>query len=127
MAIVPAAVLLTVSFFVLVVLRKIEEKGLRVFGYAVLGFLWLAALVVFSGAVYKIAQSSCVKRCKMPQAMKMDCMPQMMKKDCMPQMMKKDSPMAMAIPEKTPAARDQNSAGMPECAGNQGIVAKKAR
>ena len=56
MAAVPIAVLLTVSFFVLVTLRKIEEKGLKAFGYVVVAFLWLAALIVFSGAIYRMAQ-----------------------------------------------------------------------
>ena len=53
-AIVPIAALLTVSFFVLFTLSKIEEKALKVFGYVVVGFLWLSALVVFSGAVFSL-------------------------------------------------------------------------
>lgn len=91
MAIVPIAVLLTASFFVLFTLRKIEEKGLKGFGYVVVGFLWLAALVVFSGAVYKMAKGSFVMKGMMQQKMKMGHMPQMMQKD---------NPSGMVMPEK---------------------------
>ena len=39
MAIIPIALLLTLSFFVLLSIRKAETKGLRVFGYVVTGIL----------------------------------------------------------------------------------------
>ncbi|MHB8155550.1 MAG: hypothetical protein ACYDFR_05840 [Candidatus Omnitrophota bacterium] len=115
MAIVPIAVLLTGSFFVLFTLSKIEEKGLKAFGYVVVGFLWLAALVVFSGAVYKMAQGSTVIKCMMQQKIKMDYMSQMMQKDNSP---------GMAMPEKDPLAKDQKRPGMPKCGTNKGIVSK---
>ena len=115
MAIVPIAGLLTVSFFVLFTLRKIEEKGLKAFGYVVVGFLWLAALVVFSGAVYKMAQGSAPIKGMMQQKMKMDCMSQMMQKDSQP---------GMVMPEKGPLAKNQKCSVMPKCGANKGIVFK---
>jgi len=115
MAIVPIAVLLTVSFFVLFTLLKIEEKGLKAFGYVVVGFLWLAALVVFSGAVYKMAQGSAVTKSMMQQKMKMDYMSQMMQKDNSP---------GMAMPERGPLAKDQKRPGMAKCGANKGIIFK---
>ncbi len=115
MAIVPIAVLLTVSFFVLFTLRKIEEKGLKGFGYVVAGFLWLAALVVFSGAVYKLAQGSAVMPGMMQQKMKMDCMLQMTQKDNLP---------SMLMPEKGPLVKDKKCPGMPKSGANKGVVFK---
>ena len=117
MAVVPLAVLLTMSFFVLFALRKIEEKFLKNFGYVVVGFLWLSTLVVFSNAIYKVAQGSVV--------MKEMIKPKMMKMDCMSQMMQKDNPQGMVMTEKGPQAKDQKHPGMPKpAAGNKGVVAK---
>ncbi|MDD5130037.1 MAG: hypothetical protein PHS66_03175 [Candidatus Omnitrophica bacterium] len=113
MSVVPIAVLLTASFFVLFTLRRVEEKALKGFGYVVVGFLWLAALVVFSGAIYKTAQGSFISRGMFQQKMKMDGMPQMMKKD-----------MDMPMPEKGPLVKDGKRPGMPKCGADKGIVSK---
>ena len=94
--IVPIAVLLTASFFVLFTLRKTEEKWLKGFGYVVVGFLWLAALVVFSGAAYKMACGSVAMKSMMQSKMKMDCSSQMMQKD---------NPLGMVMPKKDPLAK----------------------
>jgi hypothetical protein len=51
---IPTALLLAVSFFVLVLLRQVKEQALKAFGYLVAALLWLAALVVFSGGVSKV-------------------------------------------------------------------------
>ena len=115
MAIVPIAALLTASFFVLFALRKIEEKALKAFGYVVVGFLWLAALVVFSSAVYKIAQGSVGMKGMMQQKMKMDCMSKMMPKDELS---------SMKMPDKDALIKDQKHSGMAKSAGNKGIVSK---
>jgi len=115
MALVPIAVLLTASFFVLFTLRKIEEKGLKSFGYVVVGSLWLAALVVFSGAAYKIAQGSAVMRGLMQPKMRMDYMPQMIQKN---------NPSAMLMPEKGPLAKDQKPSGCSKCQANKGAISK---
>lgn len=115
MAIVPIAALLTASFFVLFTLRKIEEQALKAFGYVVVGFLWLAALAVFSGAVYKMAQRPVIMKGMMQQKMNMDCMSQMMRKD---------NPPAMAMSEKGQLIKDQKRPGMSKCAVNKGFVFK---
>ncbi|MFA5104624.1 MAG: hypothetical protein WC527_05570 [Candidatus Margulisiibacteriota bacterium] len=49
--IVPTAVLLTLSFFVLVVNQK-QEKLLRIFGFVVAVLLWVGAFMVFSAGNY---------------------------------------------------------------------------
>ncbi|MEI8349535.1 MAG: hypothetical protein WCI77_05235 [Candidatus Omnitrophota bacterium] len=53
---VPATLLLTVSFFVLVQLRKIEEQGLKFFGHAVVVLLWLSAALIFSTGMYNTSK-----------------------------------------------------------------------
>ena len=50
--IIPVALLLTVSFFVLVVMRKIEEQSLKTFAQVIAVLLWIGAALVFSMGVY---------------------------------------------------------------------------
>jgi len=69
-AVVPATLLLTVSFFVLMAIRKIENQGLKAFGYVVASLLWLSALVAFSAGLYTLSTG----RCPMMDAMKSKCM-----------------------------------------------------
>ena len=69
-----AVVLLTISFFVLFSVRKLEkEQGLKVFGYTVAALLWLVVLVVFSFGVSKVLGSG---KCEKNMMMKgpMSCM-----------------------------------------------------
>ena len=54
-AIVPTTMLLTVSFFVLVVARKIEEAKLKIFGYVIAVLLCICALITLSVGFYKIS------------------------------------------------------------------------
>jgi hypothetical protein len=54
-AILPASILLTISFFVLVVLRKTEGSGLKAFGYVVAALLWASTLLVFSMGIYVLS------------------------------------------------------------------------
>ncbi len=54
-ALIPATILLTVSFFVLFAIRKSETAGIKAFGYVVAGLLWAGALMVFSLGVYTIS------------------------------------------------------------------------
>ncbi|MDD5477440.1 MAG: hypothetical protein PHG87_04465 [Candidatus Omnitrophica bacterium] len=102
LAIVPISILLTISFFVLFVMRKVEDKALKTFGYVVVSFLWLAALVVFSGAVYKTAKGAMAMKC-------------MMHKDSMP---------AMSMPEKGQLPKDDKKPAVPRCGANKGIIFK---
>ncbi len=69
-AIVPTALLLTVSFFVLFAIRKVEVDGLRVFGYVVAAVLWIAALLVFSAGVYTIYTGRNAMPCPMMEMMR---------------------------------------------------------
>jgi hypothetical protein len=48
----PTTILLTISFFVLVILRKSEGQGLKAFGYVVAALLWVSALLIFSLGIY---------------------------------------------------------------------------
>lgn len=84
MAVVPFALLLTLSFFVFFAVRKVEEKVLKAFGYVVAGLLCFAALVVFLGTPYSMGKGPMKMKYMMRQKMKMDGMPQMMQKENMP-------------------------------------------
>jgi len=95
-AIVPIALLLTLSFFVLLNVRKVEGKVFKVFGYLVAGFLWLAVLVIFSSVVYRIGRSSVLMERIYQRNMKMGHMGQMMQKNSMPGM----AMSGMSMPEK---------------------------
>lgn len=82
--IVPATMLLTLSFFVLVVNQK-QEKFLRLFGWAIAVLLWLSAFMVFTTGNY-IGSNGHEKMMGMrKQRMMSDC--QMMKDAGMPCMM----------------------------------------
>jgi len=70
-AIVPVTLILTVSFFVLLVLRKLESSILKVFGLCVAALLWLSALLVFSGGIYTLATGKCPMQQMMMQKHKM--------------------------------------------------------
>ena len=85
-AIIPTALLLTVSFFVLFTIRKIELQSLKAFGYVVAALLWVAALLVFSAGVYIIATVRHPIVCPMQQMMG-EQMRGMMKGGQMPPMM----------------------------------------
>lgn len=54
-AVIPTALLLTVSFFVLFAIRKIQEQGLKAFGYVIAALLWIGAALVFSVGVYTVS------------------------------------------------------------------------
>jgi len=102
-AIVPFALLLTLSFFVLFALRKVEEKALKAFGYVVAGLLCFTALVVFLGTPYNMGRPPMKMKYMMRQKMKKDVMPQMTQKDNMPE------------EQKSPVSK---------CAGNKGVIFK---
>jgi hypothetical protein len=58
-AIVPTTLVLTVSFFVLFTLRKVESNVLKSFGYIVAALLWVSALLLFSSGVYTLSTGKC--------------------------------------------------------------------
>jgi hypothetical protein len=53
-ALIPMTVLLTISFFVLFALRKVETQGLKAFGQVIAVLLWIGALLIFSLGVYTV-------------------------------------------------------------------------
>jgi len=53
--VIPISVLITISFFVLFTVRKVETQGLKAFGFVVAAVLWFAVLVLFSAGVYILA------------------------------------------------------------------------
>lgn len=50
--VIPASVLLAISFFVLLSIRKVEAGALRAFGYVVASVLWTAVALFFVIGVY---------------------------------------------------------------------------
>lgn len=51
-AIIPSTILLTISFFVLLVLRKVDSQGLKAFAYVILALLWLSAAIILGSGLY---------------------------------------------------------------------------
>lgn len=114
-AVVPLAILLTISFFVLFAVRKVEEKGLKIFGYVVASLLWLAALVVFSGAIYNMQGSAVAMKPMAQQKMKTSCLGQAARKDKMP---------GMLLPDKGMPVKDEKIPKISSYQGNKGIIYK---
>ena len=117
MAIVPIAALLTASFFVLFTIRKIEEKGLRGFGYVVAGFLWLAALIVFAGAAFGLGKNfpGMNKCAKMRSETRMGGMPYMGQQVNL---------IPTAMPVTGQVTKEVKISGCSKCQSNKGVVTK---
>jgi hypothetical protein len=58
-SLVPPVVLLTVSFFVLFTLRKVDSKGLKIFGRVIVLLLWIVASVVCLTGIYTLSKGFC--------------------------------------------------------------------
>jgi len=69
-ALVPASVLLTLSFFVLFTISKMGKGRLKIFGYAVVAVLWLVSVSVFSMGFYKMFSCFPKGGCPMQEMMK---------------------------------------------------------
>lgn len=54
-AIVPTTILLTISFFVLFAIRKVDSEGLKSFGRVIVLLLWVSATVIFGAGLYTIS------------------------------------------------------------------------
>jgi len=104
MAIMPVSLLLTLSFFVLLSIRKAETKGLKIFGYVVVGILWVGILAIILGGVYKIAKDGYQVKCMMHKKM----------------MIQQISAPAAKVNEAPGVQETQNTG---HC-GNKGIVSK---
>lgn len=97
LAIIPIAVLLTASFFVLLGVQKAETRTLKIFGIAVAIVLWTASGVVLAGSIVRAVHGGPMMRGMMHHRMGMhegkDCP---MTKDCP---MRKDCLEKSGIPE----------------------------
>jgi hypothetical protein len=67
---IPTAILLAISFFVLVTVAKVEAKSLKIFGWVTCVFLWLVAASILSTAFTAIAPGlgspyNCIGTCAM--------------------------------------------------------------
>lgn len=69
LAIIPTTVLLCISYFVLLSIRKAETQGLKVFGYVVAVLLWISAAIVLSSGLYKMSGGRYLTEHKMMQKM----------------------------------------------------------
>ena len=69
-AIIPATLLLTVSFFVLFSIRRTDAHGLKAFGYVVAALLWAATLLMVSAGIYTVSTGRHPAMCMMQQMMK---------------------------------------------------------
>jgi len=94
LAIVPVTILLTISFFVLVTLRKNEAGALKVFGYVIAALLWVSAFMVLGTGLYTLSTGRCPMMVAMQQQMKAGMCP-MMKGGMMPPM--KEFPMGQGM------------------------------
>ncbi len=53
-SIIPTTILLTISFFVIFTLNKVNSKQLRNFGMAIVVLLWISAGLIFCLGIYTI-------------------------------------------------------------------------
>lgn len=82
-ALIPTALLLTVSFFVLFAIRKIESQGLKAFGYVISAILWICAVFVFSVGIYVMSTGRHPMMPMMQEMMKGGMQQQMMQRNMM--------------------------------------------
>ena len=81
LSMVPATMLVTVSFFVLFAVSKAEQKQLKVFGWVICGLLWLCAFVILTGGMYVSSMGGkFMDKCRMMQRGHASGMMQMMQK-----------------------------------------------
>jgi len=107
--IIPISLLLTLSFFVLLAVRKVEGNALKTFGQVAVSLLWLASLILFLGAFQMPGRM----RGPMPAKARMG--------GNMPMTMQREQ---VKIPaDKAPSAKPGVKEGRP-CGGNKGIVFK---
>ena len=59
-AIIPATILLVISFFVLLALKKVESETFKAFGYVIVVLLWIDAAMLLGLGMYKIISGKSV-------------------------------------------------------------------
>ena len=115
-AVIPASILLTLSFFVLIALRKAEEKVLKVLGYIALTFLLSGATLVVLSGVHTLITGKCPMMQQMMQA-KQDMMCKGMMRG--PMMNKQE------MMEKELLMHKMKMKERKQMMGNQGIMEKE--
>jgi len=70
--VIPVAVILTASYFVLLANKKLDKKSkrLKTFGRAIAGLLWFAAALVFISGAYSLLTGKCSMKDKKYKMMK---------------------------------------------------------
>ena len=116
-AIVPMTLILTVSFFVLFALRKIETGALRVFGYSLAVLLWIIAAMVFvvgydAQGLQRLSVSQMMTGCPMTQMMQRGMqgsgrMPHQMMQGQMPGQVQEGGMPRRIQPEAMPTQEEQ--------------------
>jgi hypothetical protein len=51
---IPATIFLVISYFVMLTMQKIDNRGLKSFGNVVVFLLWFSALIIFLSGIYAI-------------------------------------------------------------------------
>lgn len=116
--VVPASVLLTISFFVLFAIRKLDRKELKIFGYVVTALLWISAGILV-GTGFALIVNGCPlipgpgARCFMQCPFTQDPGPTGREMGMMRSMMMRKSGMPMKTDLQCIPGKDSESAGMP--------------
>jgi len=98
-ALIPTTVLLSISFFILLVLNTIKSEGLKIFGYCLAVLLWISAALVFSSGVYTLVVGYPPMKCPMYKMMKMHT-EEMMPEKMSGEMKEEQRPMMMHHKDK---------------------------
>jgi len=69
---IPVTMVLTVSFFIMVVTRKLDSHPLRLFGFALVALLWFSAALILMFGPYVAGRGKCPMMQKMQMMKKMD-------------------------------------------------------
>lgn len=86
----PTSVLLSFSFFILVVARKVDSQALKIFGYVIAVLFWIAAALIFSTGISFLGTGQQM-RCPMLQNKTYRQMPAMMTQGQMQEKMQQPS------------------------------------
>lgn len=69
-------IFLTVSFFVLFAIRKVDTQGLKVFGIVICVLLWISTVLALSSGIYSLAKGYPMMKQRMQKGGPMQMMPQ---------------------------------------------------
>jgi hypothetical protein len=58
-SLIPFILIISLSFFILVVLSNVKAQALKVFGYIIVALCWLTAILIFSTCVCKQMRGMC--------------------------------------------------------------------